>query len=152
MEYLQQVSATGAALFRRVFYQIQQQALGTIKESGADIVASQFQMCLVNLRPGQAGARQQILVNAYRPIYLPALAQQVAQRDVGLQCFTVDFEGIDKGVNRAVRAPVQEIIQPLVILARYRTDPGARAAPPQPPANADGDEQEREYEQVSHRL
>ena len=61
-----------------------QQALGPVQQSRADVVAGQFQMGVVDLVPRQTGAGKQVLVNAYGPVNLTALAQQVAIRAVAL--------------------------------------------------------------------
>lgn len=62
------------------------------------------------LRPRQAGARQQVLVNTDRPVYLTALAQEVTQGDMGLQCFGVDFQCIDKRVHSTVGTAIKQIV------------------------------------------
>ena len=146
------MSAARAPLFGGILHQIQQQALGAIKQPRTDIVAGQLEMRLVNLRAGQAGAGQQVLVYAYGPVNLAALAQQVAQRNVGFQRFAIDLEGVDESVHRAVRAAIQQVVQSLVVLAWHFRRLCTRAAPPQPPTDADGGKQEREYQQVIHRL
>src|SRR5690606_39182688 len=108
---------------RLAVLQLAEQRLRTIEQPRAEIILGEREERLMALRLAQARTREQVLVNAYRPIDLAAPAEQVPEREVGLGRLVVDLRDLDEKLERLVCLAVQHEVQAAEIV---RADPGRR--------------------------
>ena len=74
---------------------------------------------------------------------------------MGFQRLGIDLQRIDEGIDGAVRAPVQEVVQTAIVLAWQIArcgHPPILSTPPEKPANGDRDKKKDEYQVIIHRL
>ena len=70
----------------------------------------------VQLGLRQTGSGEKILVHANCPLHLPASAQDIAQGDMGVEGFGVNFERLGKRIDGTILAPIEKKIESTVIL------------------------------------
>src|SRR5690606_14092248 len=84
---------------------------------------------------GQVGALDQALVQADGAVDLAAAAEQVAQGQLGLEGFLVQFGDVQEQLDRLVGLLVEQVVQAAEVGAGKPADLGVTVALPSPAAD-----------------
>src|SRR5690554_7783298 len=80
-------------------------------QADRQIIPGQLELHPIGLQRREVGSGQQILVYLDRPLHITPLAEQLADGDMGLDRFRVDFKGPDEGLDSLVRLLVEQVIE-----------------------------------------
>ncbi|MNG92867.1 hypothetical protein D3C79_518130 [compost metagenome] len=99
-----------------VFAQLLPERFGPVQQAGSQEIPGQLLQCELTLLPGQL-AGDQVLVDLDGTVHLAPLTKEVAEREMGFDGFTVDFQQLDKEIHRLVRLVRQQIVEARHVLA-----------------------------------
>src|SRR5690606_18939385 len=102
--------------------EVAEHGLGAVQQAGAHVVLAQRGQRLDLLRVAEVGALRQRLVQADRAVDLAATAEQVVQRDLGLEGVLVQFGDVQEQLDRLVRLLVEQVVQAAEISGRQLAD------------------------------
>ena len=92
-------------------HQVGEQGFGAIEQAGAHVVLAQREHAAGLLFLAQAVPRNQALVQADGAIDFAAAAEQVAERELGLDRVLVDLGDLQEDLDRLVLLLVEQVVQ-----------------------------------------
>ena len=101
--------------------------LGPVEHPRAEVVLGQLQVRLQPKIVGERGTGDEVLMEAYRAVDLPAPPIEVSERELRLRRLLVDLEDLDEHLDRAVRLVVQQVVEPAEVVGG--SDAGDPPAP-----------------------
>ena len=106
--------------------EVAEHRLGAIEQARAHVVLAQREQRLHLLLVAQVRALHQGLVQADRAVDFAAAAEQVAERDLGLEGVLVEFGDVQEQLDRLVRLLVEQVVQAAEIGGRQPADLACR--------------------------
>ena len=104
-------SAQGLHALPRGIAQFCQQRLGSIEQSGTEVIFGQRKLRLLVTLALQVGTVHQIAMDADGALHFAPLAEQLAQSEMGLDGVVVQFSCAGEGLEGAVRLLLQQELQ-----------------------------------------